>query len=93
MTDMRLLLARLRDYEKALGSHNARVEASWEHLKGSLRRLSHYYDGTGATDFKAHFARTEAGLNQYLEGTQAIKLLLEDRIEHLAAADRAGDLR
>ena len=69
--------------------HSTRLAESFDQLTQALARLSQVYEGAGASDFKAHFARTQAGLEEYLEGTRSIQRILQDRIDRLAEADRA----
>lgn len=88
MTDITALINGLRDYEAELRRHNASVRESFKELERALRRLREKYEGTGARDFRAHFNRTRAGLDQYLQGTEAIAQLLQKRLERLVAADR-----
>ena len=92
MTDMARLLDGLQTYEHQLELHSMQVSDSFDQLTKALDRLSAVYEGTAAKEFKAHFARTRDGLAEYSEGTKAIRHLLRERIERLAAADRATDL-
>lgn len=92
MVDTTRLLGRLRSYEKELQRHNSKVTAAFSTLERSLARLNAQYEGAAARDFKAHMARTQRGLDEYVKGTNSIRQLLNERIEALAAADRAGGL-
>lgn len=92
MADMTRLLRALQSYAAELDKHNARVSAAFTQLERSRSRLNTYYEGAGAKDFKAHFARTERGLHEYVNGTRAIKKVLQERIDRLTEADRPGGL-
>ena len=92
MADLNVLLRGLVTYEATLNSHNDSVTEAFDTLKTALRRLGAVYEGTGAKEFKSHWARTQANFEDYIAGSKAIRLLLVERIEALRAADRAGGL-
>lgn len=92
MADTTRLLNRLRAYEKELQHHNGKVADAFRDLERSLARLNSHYEGTAARDFKSHMARTRRGLDDYLQGTNRIRVLLKERVDALAAADRKGGL-
>ena len=92
MADLTVLLRRLEDYASELDRHAAEVQNEFETVRRSLTRLSGVYEGTAASDFKAHWSTTQQRLRQYVEGTQSIRSLLRERIDALREADRTGGL-
>ncbi len=88
MADVTRLLNGLVRYESELVRHNAKVKEEFARLQKALGRLGAHYEGVAARDFKAHFARTQRGLNEYVTGSESIRRVLLERIEHIRAADR-----
>lgn len=93
MTDdgnVTLLLARLNSYAEALQRHNVAVTRAYENALESLTRLRQVYAGAAADDFMAHWDRTTAALEHYVEGSRRLSEILEERIATLRKADRPG---
>jgi uncharacterized protein YukE len=92
MADADLLRRGLESYEKELEKHNQTMAEAFNSLQGSLSRLGAVYEGTGAKEFKSHWARTTSNFNEYLAGAKAIQRLLDERIQAIKAFDKPGDL-
>lgn len=90
MTDdgnVTLLLARLNSYAEALQRHNVAVTRAYENALESLTHLRQVYAGAAADDFMAHWDRTTAALEHYVEGSRRLSEILEERIATLRKAD------
>jgi len=92
MADVTRLVNALESYAKELERHNAQVAQAYHELEQALARLSSVYEGTAAREFKAHWARTVAGLRRYNDGARAISTLLDRRLAALRDADRPTPL-
>ena len=92
MADVTRLVSGLERYSRELERHNAQVAQAYHELEQALARLSAVYEGTAAREFKAHWARTKSGLREYNDGAQAIRQLLDERLNALKEADRTAPL-
>jgi uncharacterized protein YukE len=92
MADVTQLVRALDRYSRELDRHNALVADAFRGLERSLGRLSSVYEGVAAREFKAHWARTQAGLRDYESGARSIGGLLDERLQALRAADRPEGL-
>lgn len=90
MADLTLLIRRLEAYASELDRHSAKVQNEFDTMRRSFSRLGGAFEGQAARDFKAHWATTQTRLNQYVEGTKAIRSLLTARIAALREADRVA---
>jgi uncharacterized protein YukE len=57
------------------------MEASWH-------RFSAVYQGDAADQFRAHWQRTVDRFHEYIQRTESISTVLEERIEHLRQVNR-----
>lgn len=92
MADLTRLLQGLESYASALDRHSDQVQSDFRNLQRALDRLSAVYEGAGARDFKAHWAHSQQGLNDYVAGTKKIRGLLNQRIDRLRQADQSSGL-
>lgn len=86
--DVSLLLSRLNRYAEALERHNVAVTRAYGNTLEPLSHLRKVWGGAAAEDFMAHWDRTTAALEHYVEGSRQISELLEARIAALREADR-----
>lgn len=83
MADSRILLAGLEEYHRVLGRHLSKLSAEYQQLDNSWRQFSATAEGDYADQFRAGWARTSQRFQQYIEQTQKISAVLDERIEHL----------
>jgi len=88
VADTRILLAGLEEYRKVLGRHLSNLTAEFQHLDNTWRQFSGVYEGNAADQFRAGWVRTSQRFQEYIEQTQTISGLLDERIEQLRQADR-----
>lgn len=88
MADTRILLAGLEEYHRVLGSHLSKLTAEFQQLDSTWRQFSAVYEGDAADQFREGWIRTTQRFQEYIEQTQKISAVLDERIEHLRAANR-----
>lgn len=88
--DATRLLRGLQDYRVTLDLHLQRLRQEYEQLDGTYRAFQSVYDGDAAREFHANWLRTKLGFEQYIQGTDRIAALLDERISALAGFDLTG---
>lgn len=88
MADSRILLAGLEEYRRVLTQHLVKLTANYQRVDSAWHLFSGVYEGTAADEFRAGWVRTAQQFQEYIEQTQQIRLMLDERIEHLRAADQ-----
>jgi uncharacterized protein YukE len=86
--DMRVLLAGLEEYHRVLGKHLSKLMGEYQQLDAQWRRFSAVYEGDAADQFREGWMRTANRFQEYIEQTQKISALLDERIEDLRQANR-----
>lgn len=89
--DVTELVRRLTRYLEVLERHNLAIQRAYENAMESLAHLRQVYGGAAADDFMSHWERTSEALERYLQGSQGIKVILEERLSALREADRPWD--
>ena len=88
MADSRILLAGLEEYRRVLGQHLSKLTAEFQQLDNSWRQFNAVSEGDYADQFRAGWIRTSQRFQEYIEQTQKISAVLDERIEHLRAANQ-----
>jgi uncharacterized protein YukE len=88
MTNATALLAGLKQYHNSLDRHLADLNSKHQELENSWHRFSEVYEGDAANQFRANWLRTEANFNEYIEQTQKISKMLDERIKELEIANK-----
>jgi uncharacterized protein YukE len=83
------LLQGLTEYGHALERHLGFLKHLFDNLDSHWRQFSSVYEGEAADQFRAGWTRTTESFNEYIEQTDRIGKLLEERIEALREADRS----
>ena len=91
-TDAAILLRTLQDYYVTLDLHVQKLQQEWTGLDNTYRAFQQEYEGDAAREFHANWLRTKYGFEQYIEGTQPIGKVLNERISALFDAERTGTL-
>lgn len=86
--DSTLLLHGLQDYRVSLDLHLQRLRQEYQQLDLVYRAFQSVYEGEAARDFHANWLRTKLGFEQYIQGTERIAVLLDDRISVLVEIDK-----
>lgn len=88
MADSRILLAGLEEYRRVLGVHLSKLKAEYQQLDNTWHRFSAVYEGDAADQFRAGWIRTTQRFQEYIEQTQKISAMLDERIDYLRATNR-----
>ncbi|MBK9926324.1 MAG: WXG100 family type VII secretion target [Anaerolineales bacterium] len=89
MADTRVLLSGLEEYHRVLGMHLSKLTAEFQQLDNTWRNFSAVYEGEAADQFREGWIRTTQRFQEYIEQTQKISMVLNERIEHLREANRS----
>lgn len=87
-TDARVLLQGLEEYNRALERHSVWLKLEYNHLNDRWQQFSSIYEGDAADQFRSGWIRTHQNFSEYMELTERIGKLLEERIEALREADK-----
>jgi len=88
MTNVTVLLSGLKQYHDSLDRHLADLKSKHQELENSWHRFSEVYEGDAAEQFRANWLRTEGNFNEYIEQTQKISKMLDERIKDLEILDK-----
>ncbi len=88
MADTRLLLQGLEEYRAGLRRLLIETRTDFDQLQERWRLFSAVYEGDSADQFRAHWQRTAASFEEYVERSEAIAAILDERIEHLREVNR-----
>lgn len=88
MADTRLLLAGLKEYRHQLTLHLAKLRGEYTQLDNGWRAFSSTYEGDAADQFRERWIRTTRRFEEYIDNTQRIMQILDDRIQALEDANR-----
>ena len=88
MADTRALLQGLRDYRDSVIKHTQHLQDGYDNLTREWQRFDVVYEGDAAQEFKGLWMRTSGNFQEYLERTQRIVRVLDERIALLQAAER-----
>jgi uncharacterized protein YukE len=87
-TDARVLLRGLEEYYGALARHSIYLKLEYNHLNARWQQFSSIYEGEAADQFRAGWSRTHQNFIEYMEQTERISKVLEERIEALREAEK-----
>jgi hypothetical protein len=90
MTDATLLRQQLGAFDDAVRRHLQLVTAEFTQLQRSWADLRESYEGTGADRFEAVWTGTTRRFEEYLERSEALRVVLQDRLASLEDYDRPG---
>lgn len=88
MADTRVLLDGLVKYHKHLHLHLLQLQQEYQQLEVRWKAFRDVYDGDAANQFKPGWERTVRGFQVYIDQTQQIIKILEDRIDFLGKANQ-----
>ena len=78
-----VLLAGLEEYRKSLEVHLAKTTSEYTQLEQKWRAFNAVSEGDYANQFRAGWMKTDARFKTYINQSQKIKSLLNERIEAL----------
>jgi hypothetical protein len=87
-TDTRRLLAGLQEYRKSLEKHIAQLTSEYNQLENRWRAFNAVSEGDYATQFRSGWLQTDARFKGYINQSQKIKALLNERIVALEELNR-----
>jgi len=83
VADSRILLAGLEEYHRVLGKHLSQLTAEYQQLDNTWHQLDAVFEGDYADQLREGWIRTSQRFQEYIEQTQKISAVLDERIEHL----------
>ena len=86
--DTRLLLHALEEYNSTLRRHVIELRTNFDQMETQWQTFAYYYEGDAADQFKAYWQRTVDRFREYQIRTEALSLVLEERIEALRLANQ-----
>jgi len=89
MADSTILLAGLEEYHRRLEQHVSKLEQEYQELNKRWQAFNGVYEGNAAEQFRTGWRRTSDGFRIYVEQSQRIMRVLEERITALRNANRA----
>jgi len=87
-TNSRLLLTGLLEYRTSLERHLGQLTSEYHQLEGRWRAFNSVSEGDYADQFRAGWIQTEARFKAYIDQSQRIKALLNERISDLEDLNR-----
>ena len=87
-TDARVLLSGLDEYSRVLEHHTILLKVEFNNLDSQWHQFSSVYEGEAADQFRAGWARTTRKFEEYIEQTDRIQKILDERIAALREADK-----
>lgn len=91
MADTRVLLKGLEEYSRALEQHSMLLKLEYNSLDVRWQMFSRVYEGDSADQFRAGWLRTSQNFQDYMNQTEQIKRILDERIEALREANKTED--
>lgn len=88
MADSRILLSGLKEYRRSLGTHLSRLTTEFQQLDRIWRQFDRVYQGDAADQFREGWQRTTRRFEDYIEQTDKISRLLDERIADLEQVNR-----
>lgn len=92
MADTKALLAGLIEYRTSLRQHLINLRTEFEHLDNRWRSFDSVYSGDAADQFRAYWERTTERFREYVQRTESIVIILDERIEYLTKYDQTESL-
>jgi hypothetical protein len=88
MANSRVLLDGLKEYRHALEQHLSHLRSEYQQLDNRWRQFSVVYEGNAAEQFRNGWVRTSQRFQLYIDETQKISAMLDERISYLEAIDK-----
>lgn len=88
MADQSTLLNGLREYRDTLTKHVTQLREGYEIVAREWTAFEHIYEGDAAYEFKDLWMRTGENFQEYMERSQRIIKMLDERIIFLQAANQ-----
>jgi uncharacterized protein YukE len=88
VADSRALLSGLEEYRKTLGTHLSNVNTEFQQLTSVWHGFAGVYEGDAAAQFKEGWDRITSRFQTYIDQTQRISRLLDERIDFLRDANQ-----
>jgi hypothetical protein len=89
--DVTLLAKELGQFDAAVGRHLQLVRDEFAHLQQSWDELRECYEGTGADRFEAVWLGTSRRFDDYLQRSEALRAVLQERLAALERFDQPGN--
>lgn len=86
------LLAGLQAYSLSLDKHLQSLTSEYTQLDQHWIAFSSVYEGNAADQFRYNWLRTKHNFEEYMNATQRISQLLNERIDALIDVTRPGSL-
>ena len=86
--DSRLLLAGLEEYSRVLERHTVMLKIEFRNVDSHWDQFSSVYEGDAADQFRAGWIRTAQNFEEYIEQTDRIQRVLEERVAALREANK-----
>ncbi len=86
--DTRVLLAGLKDYQSSLERHLVSLNSEYQQLENRWMAFNREAEGDYADQFRGGWLKTQAQFRDYINQSQNIKAMLEERIEFLEGTNR-----
>jgi hypothetical protein len=87
VADTRTLLAGLREYHNSLKRHLILVRQEFAEVEKQWYAFSSVYEGNHADQFRARWLNTTQVFHEYVDRSERIATILEERIEALQLLD------
>lgn len=84
----KVLLAGLEEYYQSLQRHLSQLQQDFQQLDRRWRAFSAVYEGDAADQFRAGWQRSTAMFQDYVNQTQRIAKILEERIASLRETNK-----
>ncbi len=88
MADSRILLVGLEEYRRVLRRHLSNLTDEFQQLDSTWRHFSAVYEGNAADQFREGWIRTSQRFQEYIDQTQKISVVLDERVEYLRVANQ-----
>jgi len=88
VADSKVLLNGLIEYRASLERHLNQLRSEYQQVEQRWHIFSAVYEGDAADQFKAGWMRTASRFNEYIERTDAIARILDERIAFLSEANK-----
>lgn len=91
MADTRVLLQGLEEYHASLRRHLIEVRTEFADVERQWHMLNAVYESDAADHFRPKWLRTVARFHEYVQRSESISTILEERIQALRALNTPVD--
>ncbi|MBA3531142.1 MAG: hypothetical protein H0T73_04385 [Ardenticatenales bacterium] len=78
----------MEEYHRSVRRHLIELRTEFGQVESRWHAFSAVYEGDAADQFRAHWLGTVERFREYIERTESIAAVLEERIEHLRAVNQ-----